>query len=159
GLPTANPVGDLHHELRLLGRHRPLRHVDLSGLAFVPRALAYGRRPRFGSDDSFRGDDSGPLPDYPPGPSVVLLLALSIPEPAWAVVQFPIAAQLGRLRHLDVSHRQYVVPVPGPRSRHRRGERPSWRLAPARLPIPGSRLGRQRSANGGHTQAPTVFLR
>ena len=60
-----------------------------------------GDQPRGRGDDAVRGGLRGDLPDHPPRPSVVRLLADPLPERARpAVGELQLAAGLGHLRHL-----------------------------------------------------------
>ena len=67
---SAHPVGwgDLHHQLRLLGRDRALRHADLGDPVPVPRALPQQHQPRRRGDDRLRGHDRRAVPAHPPRP-------------------------------------------------------------------------------------------
>ena len=71
----------LHHDLRLLGRHRPRRHPEISAILFLfrsPWRTAVYRATE--SDDGVRGHDGGALPDHPHRAPVDLLLLLPYPN-------------------------------------------------------------------------------
>ena len=54
---------------------------------------------------------------------------LPYPEPALPLAQLQVAADLGRLRHLDLPDRVHHLPRRGPGARHRGGARQGHRLA------------------------------
>ena len=69
GIARRQPAGRLglvHHQLRLLDRHRPRRHADLGRALPVPPAVAHRHQPRGRGDDALRGGLRGHLPDHPP---------------------------------------------------------------------------------------------
>ena len=105
GLHPAGLLVGLHHDLRLLGRHRPRRHADLGDPVPVPLAVAHRGVPRHRGDDGLRGHDRRALPDHPHRAPVVLLLAAALSQPALALAQLQVAAGLGRVRHLAPTSR------------------------------------------------------
>ena len=66
----------------------------------------------------FRGRS---LPDHPPRPALDLLLPAAVPEPARAVAQLPLAADLGRVRGQHLPDRERHVLLSGDDPGHRRG--------------------------------------
>ena len=92
-----------HHQLRVVGRHRPRRHADFRRVVAVPSEVADGHQPLCGGDDHFRGHHGGSLPRHPHGPHLGELLGASAPEPVWVPLgQLQQPALVGRVRHLDL---------------------------------------------------------
>ena len=63
---------------------------------------------------------AGLFPDHPHRAAVDLLLAAAVPEPALPLAQLQVAADLGRVRDLDLPHGLDHVPRVRSASRHRR---------------------------------------
>ena len=102
-------VGDVHHHVRVLDRHRPRGDADLRDPVPVPGQVAHVDLPRLGGDDHLRRHDGGPVPGHPRRPHVVRVLAAPVPERAVPVAELPLAARLGRVRDLDVPDHQHRV--------------------------------------------------
>ena len=105
-LHPADLLERLHHDLRVLDRHRARRHADLRDPVPVPEPVAHGGVPLHRGDDGVRRHDGGAVPDHPHRAAVDLLLAAAVPEPALALAQLQVAADLGRVRHLHLLHRE-----------------------------------------------------
>ena len=80
---------------------------------------------------------------------------LPYPEPALALAQLQVAADLGRVRDLDLLHGQLDVPRVRPDSRRRRRARQGDRLAAGRSTRWPRSAGRGPTTSGGTTRAPT----
>ena len=101
----------------------------ISAILFLFRSpLAHRGVPLHRSDDGVRRHDGGALPDHSHRAPVALLLAAALSQPALPLAQLQVAADLGRVRDLDLPHR--VVDLPGhrPGAGHRRGARSRERL-------------------------------
>src|SRR5881628_1931260 len=142
----APDVGDVHHELRVLDRHRPRGHTDLRDPLPLSSALADVDLPRGGGDDDLRRDDGGALPADPRRAHVVRLLPAAVPEPAGPVAELPVAARLGRVRDLDLPLDQHGVLHRRAGPRHRGAPRRVDRLAAADLRDARAQLGGRRLA-------------
>ena len=106
-------LGLRHHQLRLLGRHRPRRHAHLGHPVPLPAEVAHQHQPLGRGDDPLRGHVRGAVPAHPHGPPLAGLLDVPLPEhPRPAVGQLPLAAALGRVRHQHLLHRLAGVLVP-----------------------------------------------
>ena len=106
GREPAGRLGLVHHQLRVLDRHRPRRHADLGGALPLPPAVADRHQPRGGGDDAVRGGLRRHLPDHPPRAAVVRLLARPVPERARpALGELQLAARVGHLRDLHLRPR------------------------------------------------------
>src|SRR6185437_6429590 len=97
-------LGRLYHLLRLLGRHRTLGDADLGDLVPLPLRLADRGVSDGRSDDGVRGDDGRSVSADPHRTAVVLLLADSVSQRAWALAELQVTAHLGRVRDRDVLH-------------------------------------------------------
>ena len=80
-IPVA--LGLRHHQLRLVDRDRPRRHVHLGDPAAARAALAHVDQPLRRGDDAVRGHAGGAVPAPPPRPALVLLLAHPVPVARW----------------------------------------------------------------------------
>jgi hypothetical protein len=132
-----------HHQLRLLGRHRPRRHADQRGALPVPPGLAHQHQPLGRGDDDLRRGLRRHLPDPPHRPSVVRVVDDPAPERHGHVAAVPQPAHVGRVRDLDLRHHVDPVlvhghgPRPGDAPRPVEGQGPPGRLRP-----PVARLAR-----------------
>ncbi len=93
-----------HHQLRLLGRHRPRRHADLRDPAAVPPEVAHLDQPRGRGDDALRGGVRAHLPGHPRRPHLGGLLARAGAEPDGSLAELPEPAAVGRLRGQHLRH-------------------------------------------------------
>ena len=97
-------LGLRHHQLRLLGRHRPRRHADLGDPLPVPPEVAHLDQPLRRGDDDLRRHVRADLPGHPRRPAVGGLLDGAGPEPDGHLAALPEPAAVGRLRGLDLRH-------------------------------------------------------
>ncbi len=106
-------VGDIHRQLRVLGRTLSFRDHGLCNPASLPGQLAQtdpaGRR----GDDRFHHHRGRSLPGHSPGPQLGRLLLSSLPQSAGAVVQFPFAPLVGHDGDNGLHHRKQPFPLPG----------------------------------------------
>ena len=88
-------LGRVHHDLRVLGRHRARRHADLGDPLPVPRQVAQRHQPQRRGDDGVRGDDGRACSRHPHRPRLEGLLHAALPEPARALAELQVAARCG----------------------------------------------------------------
>ena len=124
GINQPGRLGLRHHQLRLVDRHRPRRHAHLRDPAAAAPGVAHLDQPLRRGDDALRRRVRRAVPAPPPGPAVVRLLALPVPEHDGAVAAVPQPARLGRLRGLDLRHGLAPVLVRRPDPRPRDAARP-----------------------------------
>ena len=153
-------LGVGHHELRVLGRHRPRRDAHLGDPLPLPAEMAHLDQPLGGGDDHLRGHVRPDVPGDPRGTRLGRLLDVPDPEPDGHVAQLQEPASLGRLRGQHLRNRLGPVlvrrPDPGPGDDARSGEdpHPEVRLRPLR-----PRMARLRAAMASLRDAPTSFSR
>ena len=80
GHPHAGDVGIRHHQFRVVDRNRPRRHADLRHSAAAQPALAQLHQPFRRSHDAVRGGLRRHVPAAAPGPSLAVLLAVSLSQ-------------------------------------------------------------------------------
>src|SRR5690606_21165648 len=115
----AGGLGLRHHQLRLVDRHRPRRYPDLRASAAPAPGVADLDQSLRRGDDAVRRRLRGHLPALPYRPAVAGgLLAAALPEHDGAVAELPVAADLGRVRGVDLWPRVGAVLV------HRADSRP-----------------------------------
>src|SRR3989442_991473 len=171
GKAYARDVGDVHHLLRVLDRYRPRGYAHLGDPLPLPGALAHVHLPGGGGHDDLRRHDGRAVPADPRRAHVVRLLPAALLESARSAAALPLAAGVGRLRHLHLPLHQH-------RLLHRRVDprrgRPPRRidgLAPADLRDAGAGLGRigravaalpprlRAAGRPGHAAGPVGFKR
>src|SRR5437870_2811212 len=97
-------VGVGHREFRVVDRHRARGDADLGDLVFAAATVAHGGESRSRGDDDFRGDVRGDFSGDARGAGVVRLVAVPDPECEFDLAAVPLAADVGRVRGLDVFH-------------------------------------------------------
>src|SRR5205085_9073273 len=97
--------GRLHHQLRLVDRHRALGNAALSHPLSLPRAVPRRVLPLGRGDDADCYWDRGALPDPAPRAGMAVLLAAPLPERETPLGQLPLAADPGCLCDPDVPDR------------------------------------------------------
>ena len=155
GYTPADLLERLHHDLRVLDRHRARRHADLGDPVPVPQPVAHGGLPVHRGDDGVRRHDGGAVPDHPHRAAVDLLLAAAVPEPALALAQLQVAAPVGRLRDLDLLHGVGHLPRGRADPRRRGRPRQGHRLAADRSTRWPRSAGRAPTTSGGTTPGRT----
>ena len=127
GINSPGLLGLRHHQFRLLDRHQPRRHADLRDSAALQCHLAPPGHSLRGGHHRLLDPDRRHRSALPHRAPVARLLDDPLSQSARHLAQFPLAARLGLLRHLHLSHRQHHFPLsadhPGlrrrPRCRHR----------------------------------------
>ena len=116
----ARLLGHADHQLRLLGRRRPVRDDDLRHPAAGPRGLAAVPDAHDRDPDPVRAGRGGDVPAAAHRAQLVLLLDAALPQRAAALAQLSQPADLGRLGHLGVFdyERHVLVRRPDPGLRH-----------------------------------------
>src|SRR4029077_1551738 len=109
---VADLLGLLHYRLRVLDWHQPRRHADFGNSATGERWLASPGDAVCRGHHRIRVDDWRPLPDHPPWQAVAVFLAHAVPEQPVDLAELQVAARVGLLRYLDVSHGQPAVSLP-----------------------------------------------
>ena len=150
-----------HHQLRLVDRHRPRRHVHLRHPPAPRAAVAHVDQPLRRGDDALRGRAGGALPALPPGPAVVRLLARPLPVRRWASGRSSrVVAPVGRRRgHARTSRSRSssgtsgLIPDLAAAARSRADA-----AAAAHLRHLRARLARVGARTGATTASPTWLL-
>src|ERR1700682_3929027 len=133
GTSSAGDVGNLHHELCLLGRNCAFGNAHFCNSVFVPHQVADRGLSSRRDDDYLRGRNRRPVSADPSWPRLVFLLAAALSERALPATRFPLAAGVGRIRGSHLSNRQCAVLVDGTDSRYRKRSRGRSRRAQKNL--------------------------
>ena len=80
GASACRYVGIRHHQLRVVDRYRPRRHADFRHSAAAQPAVAQFHQPFRRSHDAVRRGLRRHVPAAAPGPSLAVLLAVSVPQ-------------------------------------------------------------------------------
>src|SRR5205085_7716970 len=89
-------LGCIHHELRILGRYRPLGNSHFRGIVSLSRQVSYVDLPSVRGNDGFRGYDRRAISDYSHRTSVVCgVLALPLSKSTNYLAELSLAASLG----------------------------------------------------------------
>ena len=156
GRQYSGRLGVRDNQLRVVGRHRPCRHVHFGFPAVAAPEVADIDQSLRRGDDDLRGGDGGSDADPAPWPSVVFLLADALPrhhEPLAAVAQ---PAGVGHLRHRHLHHRVDPVLVHGADSRPRDPARPRHDAAPSRSSTDSARSGGAAKRGSGAASIPRI---
>src|SRR5690242_21054392 len=104
-------VGIRNRKFRVVDWNRPRRHSDLSHSAVTAAVMAQLDQPVCGSDDAVCSGGRRDVPAVAPGPSMAVLLAVSIPQHHELLAAVPESAGVGRVRGFDVLHDLVAVLV------------------------------------------------
>ena len=124
GLEPPGHVGLGDCEFRLVDRHRPRRHAHLGDSLPVAPALADFNQPCGRGHDHLRRDVRRDLPPDPHRAGVVRLVAVPAAQLEQHLAAVPLAADVGRVRRLDLLHRVGAFLVCGADSRPGNSARP-----------------------------------
>ena len=104
GSGPADHVGLGHHQLRLVDRHWPRGNAHFRDSLSAAPALAHSRQPRRRSDDDFHRHVRRHFSAHSHRAHLVWLVAVAVAQREQHLAAVPLAADVGRVRRLDLFH-------------------------------------------------------